>query len=61
LVLTLMQAEGFAFEARFPHGGWRHGLLPRADDGRWRAEIDMASLDPKRYGDWMTTNSPPAK
>ena len=20
-----------------------------------RADIDMASLDPKRYGDWMTT------
>jgi dimethylglycine dehydrogenase len=37
------------------HRGGRHRLLPGADDGEGEAEIDMASLDPKRFGNWMTT------
>jgi len=29
-----------------------------ADDGRRQSRIDMASLDPKRFGSWITTNTP---
>jgi len=45
-------AEGFSFGITAA-GGTGHYLAQMMVDGE--AEIDMASLDPKRYGDWMTT------
>lgn len=44
-------AEGFSFGITAA-GGIGHYLAQVMADGE--AEIDMASLDPKRYGDWMT-------
>ncbi len=45
-------AEGFSFGITAA-GGAGHYLAQMMVDGE--AEIDMASLDPKRYGPWMTT------
>ena len=45
-------AEGFSFGITAA-GGTGHYLAQMMTEGE--AEIDMASLDPKRYGDWMTT------
>ncbi|TDK43863.1 GcvT family protein [Antarcticimicrobium luteum] len=45
-------AEGFSFGITAA-GGAGHYLAQMMVDGE--AEIDMASLDPKRYGDWMTS------
>jgi dimethylglycine dehydrogenase len=45
-------AEGFSFGITAA-GGTGHYLAQLMVNGE--AEIDMASLDPKRYGDWMTT------
>lgn len=45
-------AEGFSFGITAA-GGAGYYLAQLMVDGE--AEIDMASLDPKRYGDWMTT------
>ncbi|MCY4302076.1 MAG: FAD-dependent oxidoreductase [Aestuariivita sp.] len=45
-------AEGFSFGITAA-GGTGHYLAQIMVDGE--AEIDMASLDPKRYGSWMTT------
>ncbi|MEL7213780.1 MAG: FAD-dependent oxidoreductase [Pseudomonadota bacterium] len=45
-------AEGFSFGITAA-GGAGHYLAQMMTEGE--AEIDMASLDPKRYGDWMTT------
>ena len=45
-------AEGFSFGITAA-GGAGHYLAQLMVNGE--AEIDMASLDPKRYGDWMTT------
>ncbi|MGY6537189.1 MAG: GcvT family protein [Pararhodobacter sp.] len=45
-------AEGFSFGITAA-GGTGH-YLAQMMTGR-EAEIDMASLDPRRYGDWMTT------
>ena len=45
-------AEGFSFGITAA-GGVGHYLAQMMVDGE--AEIDMASLDPRRYGDWMTT------
>ncbi|MCA8878858.1 MAG: FAD-dependent oxidoreductase [Rhodobacteraceae bacterium] len=45
-------AEGFSFGITAA-GGTGHYLAQMMVDGE--AEIDMASLDPKRYGPWMTT------
>ncbi|MEM6895842.1 MAG: FAD-dependent oxidoreductase [Pseudomonadota bacterium] len=45
-------AEGFSFGITAA-GGAGHYLAQMMVEGE--AEIDMASLDPKRYGDWMTT------
>ncbi|WP_050928330.1 GcvT family protein [Aestuariivita boseongensis] len=45
-------AEGFSFGITAA-GGTGHYLAQLMVDGE--AEIDMASLDPKRYGSWMTT------
>ena len=45
-------AEGFSFGITAA-GGTGHYLSQIMVDGE--AEIDMAVLDPKRYGDWMTT------
>lgn len=45
-------AEGFSFGITAA-GGTGYYLSQMMVDGE--AEIDMASLDPKRYGDWMTT------
>ena len=45
-------AEGFSFGITAA-GGTGYFLAQMMVDGE--AEIDMASLDPKRYGDWMTT------
>ncbi|MEM9523676.1 MAG: FAD-dependent oxidoreductase [Pseudomonadota bacterium] len=44
-------AEGFSFGITAA-GGAGHYLSQLMVDGE--AEIDMASLDPRRYGDWMT-------
>ncbi|WP_372602775.1 FAD-dependent oxidoreductase [Actibacterium sp.] len=46
-------AEGFSFGITAA-GGTGHYLAQLMTQGE--AEIDMASLDPKRYGDWMTTD-----
>ncbi|MEP5759398.1 MAG: FAD-dependent oxidoreductase [Litoreibacter sp.] len=45
-------AEGFSFGITAA-GGAGHYLAQMMVNGE--AEIDMASLDPKRYGSWMTT------
>ena len=45
-------AEGFSFGITAA-GGTGYYLAQMIVEGE--AEIDMASLDPKRYGDWMTT------
>ncbi len=45
-------AEGFSFGITAA-GGVGNYLAQMMVEGE--AEIDMASLDPKRYGDWMTT------
>jgi len=45
-------AEGFSFGITAA-GGTGHYLAQMMTGGE--AEIDMASLDPKRYGPWMTT------
>lgn len=45
-------AEGFSFGITAA-GGTGHYLAQMMIEGE--AEIDMASLDPKRYGNWMTT------
>jgi dimethylglycine dehydrogenase len=45
-------AEGFSFGITAA-GGTGHYLAQLMVDGE--AEIDMASLDPRRYGSWMTT------
>ena len=45
-------AEGFSFGITAA-GGTGYYLAQQMVDGE--AEIDMASLDPKRYGSWMTT------
>ena len=45
-------AEGFSFGITAA-GGTGHYLAQMMVEGE--AEIDMVSLDPKRYGDWMTT------
>ncbi|MDT0682093.1 FAD-dependent oxidoreductase [Roseicyclus sp. F158] len=45
-------AEGFSFGITAA-GGAGHYLAQVMTEGE--AEIDMASLDPRRYGDWMTT------
>lgn len=46
-------AEGFSFGITAA-GGAGHYLSQLMVDGE--AEIDMASLDPRRYGSWMTTD-----
>jgi dimethylglycine dehydrogenase len=45
-------AEGFSFGITAA-GGTGHYLAQMMTGGE--AEIDMAALDPRRYGDWMTT------
>lgn len=45
-------AEGFSFGITAA-GGTGHYLAQLMTEGE--AEIDMASLDPRRYGPWMTT------
>ncbi len=45
-------AEGFSFGVTAA-GGTGYYLAQMMTEGE--AEIDMVSLDPKRYGDWMTT------
>jgi dimethylglycine dehydrogenase len=45
-------AEGFSFGITAA-GGTGHYMAQMITEGE--AEIDMASLDPKRYGNWMTT------
>ncbi len=45
-------AEGFSFGITAA-GGTGHYLAQMMTEGE--AEIDMASLEPRRYGDWMTT------
>ena len=45
-------AEGFSFGITAA-GGTGHYLAQMMTEGE--AEIDMASLDPKRFGSWMTT------
>jgi len=49
---NLWLAEGFSFGITAA-GGTGHYLAQLMTGGE--AEIDMASLDPRRYGDWMTT------
>ena len=51
-------AEGFSFGITAA-GGAGHYLAQLMVEGE--AEIDMASLDPKRFGDWMTTDYAVAK
>ena len=46
-------AEGFSFGITAA-GGTGYYLAQLMVDGE--AEIDMAALDPRRYGDWMTTD-----
>ena len=46
-------AEGFSFGITAA-GGTGHYLAQMMTEGE--AEIDMASLDPRRYGPWMTTD-----
>ena len=49
---NLWLAEGFSFGITAA-GGTGHYLAQMMVEGE--AEIDMASLDPRRYGSWMTT------
>ncbi len=49
---NLWLAEGFSFGITAA-GGTGHYLAQMMVEGE--AEIDMASLDPKRFGNWMTT------
>jgi dimethylglycine dehydrogenase len=49
---NLWLAEGFSFGITAA-GGTGHYLAQMMTEGE--AEIDMASLDPRRYGAWMTT------
>ena len=49
---NLWLAEGFSFGITAA-GGTGHYLAQMMMEGE--AEIDMASLDPRRYGAWMTT------
>ncbi|MCY1128004.1 FAD-dependent oxidoreductase [Frigidibacter sp. RF13] len=49
---NMWMAEGFSFGITAA-GGTGHYLAQLMTEGE--AEIDMASLDPKRYGNWMTT------
>ena len=49
---NLWLAEGFSFGITAA-GGTGHYLAQMITEGE--AEIDMASLDPKRFGRWMTT------
>jgi len=49
---NLWLAEGFSFGITAA-GGTGHYLAQIMVDGE--AEIDMATLDPRRYGSWMTT------
>ena len=49
---NLWLAEGFSFGITAA-GGTGHYLAQLMTEGE--AEIDMASLDPKRFGDWITT------
>ncbi len=49
---NLWLAEGFSFGITAA-GGTGHYLAQMMVEGE--AEIDMASLDPRRYGPWMTT------
>ena len=49
---NLWLAEGFSFGITAA-GGTGHYLAQMMVEGE--AEIDMASLDPRRFGDWMTT------
>lgn len=49
---NLWLAEGFSFGITAA-GGTGHYLAQLMTEGE--AEIDMASLDPRRYGGWMTT------
>jgi len=51
-------AEGFSFGITAA-GGAGYYLAQMMTEGE--AEIDMASLDPKRYGQWMTTDYAVAK
>ncbi|RAP41273.1 diguanylate cyclase [Rhodovulum viride] len=51
-------AEGFSFGITAA-GGSGHYLAQLMTEGE--AEIDMGSLDPKRYGSWMTTDYAVAK
>ncbi len=51
-------AEGFSFGITAA-GGTGYYLAQMMVEGE--AKIDMASLDPKRYGDWMTTEYAAAK
>ena len=46
-------AEGFSVLASRQRAAWDHYMAQMMGEGE--AEIDMASLDPKRYGSWMTT------
>lgn len=50
---NMWMAEGFSFGITAA-GGTGHYLAQMMVEGE--AEIDMASLDPKRYGNWMTTD-----
>lgn len=50
---NLWLAEGFSFGITAA-GGTGHYLAQLMTAGE--AEIDMSSLDPRRYGDWMTTD-----
>ncbi|ACM03594.1 GcvT family protein [Cereibacter sphaeroides] len=47
-------AEGFSFGITAA-GGTGHYLAQMMTEGEAEIEIDMASLDPRRYGSWMTT------
>ncbi len=49
---NMWMAEGFSFGITAA-GGTGYYLAQMMTQGE--AEIDMASLDPKRYGNWMTT------
>ncbi len=51
-VRNMWLAEGFSFGITAA-GGTGYYLAQMIVEGE--AEIDMASLDPKRYGDWITT------
>ena len=50
---NMWMAEGFSFGITAA-GGTGHYMAQMMVEGE--AEIDMASLDPKRFGNWMTTD-----